>query len=354
MPQVKKQKRAAFLLNANAKSVTKALHKKLAALIPEQDLFLSRCMDEANEHIDRILEEGYAYLFSGGGDGTAIFAINAIAHYQAQHPYAPIPALGVLRLGTGNALARFLGAKAVEDDITDVLGGASIKPVALSLIETERGDLSPFAGIGYDGELMNDFESVKEIFFESPFRKMFSSLAGFTMAGLLKTIPRQIARELPKIRVSTSKPYYHLQPKNGADEEIYMDKGEVIYHDVAPLICVGTIPYVGYGITMFPFANKRPGYMHLRISAVPISVCLLNMYPAIWHGGFRHKKLFDFLVKDVLIEADESLPYQLGGDAMGYRKKLNFKVRNPVTMAAIDRNKRKVGGLQKPVMMPLI
>ncbi len=355
MTKTLRQGRVAFLLNANARSVTRSLQKVVSDVIPKEDLYVSTSLSEAERLLNVILSKGYAYLFCGGGDGTVIFAINLLNSYAKLMPHAPIPRIGVLRLGTGNALARFLDAHSPKEDINRILSGKRITPVDVSMIETSNGQLTPFAGIGYDGELMNDFESVKEIFFESPFRKFFSSVLGFTIAGVFKTLPRQVARELPTVRVNSSYPAYRIVNVNGVDQEIYIDQGNNLYDGAAPLICVGTIPSVGYGITMFPFASKRPGYMHLRISAVPLSVCLSNIYPSIWQGRFRHKKLFDFLVKDVTIESDESLPFQLGGDAMGYKKRLYFKTsRVPVAMAKLYGREKRIDMPSQPLMMPLI
>lgn len=350
-----RSRRVAFLLNVNAKSVTKQLLAKLSKLIPKEDLYLSRSLIDAEINMASILSQGYAYIFSGGGDGTAVSVINHIHEHQKKYPHTHIPRIGVLGLGTGNALARFLNAQSPEEDIKALLSGKSIKPLAVSMIETNAGQLTPFAGIGYDGELMNDFESVKEVFFESPFRKFFSSVLGFTVAGVFKTLPRQVARELPVIRVNSSFPAYRIMEVDGVDQEVYIEQGQLLYDDTASIICVGTIPSVGYGITMFPFANKRPGYMHLRISAVPISVCLSHLYPSIWNGHFRHKKLYDFLVKDVSIESEESLPYHLGGDAMGYKKRLYFKVsKTPVPMASLHGQHKKMSLPGQPLMTPLI
>jgi diacylglycerol kinase family enzyme len=355
MTRSHRQGRVAFLLNANAKSVTKSLLKELSVLIPKEDLYLSHSLLEAEANITQILNKNYAYLFCGGGDGTVISAINMVNVYEKKLPHSQIPRIGVLGLGTGNALARLLHAKKPKVDIQTILSGKSIEPVLVSMIETESGTLTPFGGIGYDGELINDFESVKDVFFESPLRKFFSSVLGFSIAGFFKTLPRQVARQLPIVRVNSSYPSYRIMEVNGVDEEIYIEQGKILYDDVAPLICVGTIPSVGYGLTMFPFANKRPGYMQLRISAVPISVCLSNLYPSIWHGHFRHKKLYDFLVKDVTIESEESLPYQLGGDAMGYKKQLYFTIsKKPVAMAKLNGRSKSIKLPSQPLLMPLI
>lgn len=349
------QRRVAFLLNANAKSVTKKQKKRLALLIPKEDLYISHNLEEAQMRIAEIMSRRYAYLFCGGGDGTAVSTINLLSLYAQTMPEHLIPRLGILRLGTGNALARLLGADDPERDINAILNGKPLKPLLVSMVETAEGQLTPFAGIGYDGELINDFEAVKQVFFESPFRKFFTSLIGFTIAGLFKTLPRQAIKNGPMVLVKSSQPAYRIMRIKGKDEEVFIEESCTLYNAVAPLICVGTIPSLGYGITMFPFALKRPGYMHLRISAVPLSLALANLYPSIWNGSFRHPLLYDFLVKDVSIESDEGLPYQFAGDAMGYKKRLYFKVStHPVPMASLGGLPKKGGTPSEPLLTPLI
>lgn len=346
------QPRVAFLLNANAKSVTQKQKKRLAMLIPKEDLYISHSLEEAQEKIAEIMSRGYAYLFCGGGDGTAVSTINLISLYARTIPEHLIPRLGILRLGTGNALARLLGAHEPEKDVQAIMSGKPLKPLLISMVETAEGQLTPFAGIGYDGELINDFEAVKQVFFESPFRKFFTSMIGFTIAGLFKTLPRQAGRNPPTVVVKSSQPAYRIVRIKGKDEEVYIEEGQTLYNDIAPLICVGTIPSLGYGLKMFPFALKRPGYMHLRVSAVPLSLALANLYPRIWHGTFRHPLLYDFLVKDVTIESDEGLPYQFAGDAMGYKKRLYFKVSTyPIAMASLG-NLKKRGSSKEPLLTP--
>jgi diacylglycerol kinase family enzyme len=66
--------------------------------------------------------------------------------------------------------------------------------------------------------------------------------------------------------------------------------------------------------------------MQLRVCAVPIPVILASLWPSVWKGAFRHEKLHDFLLQDVVIESDQPLPYQVGGDARGERTRLTFKV----------------------------
>ena len=69
----------------------------------------------------------------------------------------------------------------------------------------------------------------------------------------------------------------------------------------------------------------QKGFLNLRISTVNVSTVLTHLYPGIWKGTFRHPKLSDFLVQDIVIESDQALPYQIGGDASGHRTRLRFK-----------------------------
>jgi diacylglycerol kinase family enzyme len=346
--------RTAFLLNSNAKSVTPSLKRKLAKLIPPSDLYFSSSLAEAEELINAIIDAKYPYLFCGGGDGTIVKTINTVWARGFCEPGRAMPKVGVLRLGTGNALARLLKAGDVKDDIEHILSGKKFTPVSLNMVQADDGQLTPFAGIGYDGEIMNDFETIKDFFVGSPLKKYFTSFLGFTIAGLFKTLPRQLNKPRAQVILRSSYPAYRIMEIDGQDEEVYLNEPCVFYNGEAPLICVGTIPSVGYDFKMFPFANRRPGYMHLRICAVPLPVCLTHFYPSIWQGTFRHPKLFDYLVKDVEIEANTSLPYQLAGDAMGYKKSLVFKVSDrPVEMVALDCARPNLVNPGQPLMMPL-
>lgn len=353
MKDLRRKGRVAFLLNTNAKSVTLEKRSQLAKLIPQEDLYFSRSLNEAEEIITKILSLGYPYIFSGGGDGTAIGTINLLSKIAKTMPEHSIPRIGVLRLGTGNALARMLGARSPEEDIKAILSGRTLRPLMVNMVETVDGMLAPFAGIGYDGELMNDFLAVKKLFARSPFKNFFSNIMGFTIAGVFKTLPRQIGRTLPIVHIASSMPAYRIVNIKGKDEEIFLPKGTELYSGRSPLICVGTIPLLGYGIKMFPFANKRPGYMHLRISAVPLTLCMANLFPAVWNGTFRHPKLYDFLVKDVSIDSNEDLPYQFAGDAMGYKKQLHFNISSkPVGMASLYKVPKKLGIPGEPLLLP--
>src|SRR5258705_309071 len=108
--------RVAVLLNANARSVSDSLKRELENFVPPEDLYYSRCFDDARLIARQVLDKGYRTILTGGGDGTFVGYVNCLFE-QAQQPNAgalrgaykllPIPAhavdlprFGVLKLGT--------------------------------------------------------------------------------------------------------------------------------------------------------------------------------------------------------------------------------------------------------------
>ena len=124
---VRSAERVAVLLNANARSVSDALKRELENFVPPEDLYYSRCFDDARSIARQVLDKGYRTVLTGGGDGTFVGYVNCLFE-QARQPSAstargalklmPVPAheilmprFGVLRLGTGNAVAEACSAR---------------------------------------------------------------------------------------------------------------------------------------------------------------------------------------------------------------------------------------------------
>jgi hypothetical protein len=127
-----------------------------------------------------------------------------------------------------------------------------------------------------------------------------------------------------------------MRPTKDGDVEVALPAGAVIYEGPAPILSVGSIPFFGYGFTMFPFADRKPGFIQLRVGSTSIPAILSNLWPRVWKGTYRHPLLHDFLVKDFVVESDEELPYQVGGDAHGRRKVLSFRASaQPIEMVEL-------------------
>jgi diacylglycerol kinase family enzyme len=310
--------RSAFILNANAKSVTDRVVAKLVKLIPAGDLFYSKSMQDSENYYQTILERGYGSVFSGGGDGTVVNAINTLNRISKRHRDIQLPKIGVLKLGTGNAMAQVVNAQKAFGDVSHIVRGGAIEQKHLQLVECDDGTLTPFAGIGYDGEILNDYVYIKE-------HQGLSSISAYLWAGLSRTLPRNLTKKAPIIRIKTYDTAYQMINIDGEDQEIEIPANTLIYEGPADLASVGSIPWYGFGFTMFPHAYRKEGFLNLRISTMGFATILTNLYPAIWKGTFRHAKLNDFLVQDIVVESETALPYQIGGDASGHRNKLRFK-----------------------------
>merc|ERR1711924_520528 len=78
----------------------------------------------------------------------------------------------------------------------------------------------------------------------------------------------------------------------------------------APRIAsVGTVPFYGGGIKMFPFAGQKPGYFQLRVSNIGLLRGLSNIR-GVWRGTYRPPDgAFDFLCRRIRIESELPLPY---------------------------------------------
>ena len=93
--------RAAFLLNANARAVNDALIEELAEIVPAGDLFLSRTLEDAEVFVRTIARRGYGQGYLGGGDGTLVTSLGLLRKIVKKEGLE-MPAVGVLKLGTGN------------------------------------------------------------------------------------------------------------------------------------------------------------------------------------------------------------------------------------------------------------
>ncbi len=339
--------RSAFLLNANARAVTTRVARRMLEIVPEGDLFFSRSVEDAEGFLQTILRRGYDRLFVGGGDGTIVLAANIIRRLCDAHGYQT-PQMGLLKLGTGNAMAHLLGSKSPLLDTWHITRKGEIKVERIDMIESDDGTVTPFAGVGYDGEVLNDYMALKKAV-QGPVGHYFvQTVWGYLGAMLTRTVPRHAGGVKQTVKVTSRKDAILMRHGDDGDEEVLVPAGTVLYDGPAGFLSVGSIPFFGYGFTMFPFARRKSGYFQLRVGAAPIRSILANLYPNVWQGTYRHPKMFDFLVQDVDIESSEDLAYQVGGDAAGHAKKLHFKVsERPMEFLAL-------GPRLKPAKNPLL
>ncbi|MBI4817158.1 MAG: hypothetical protein HY791_12925 [Deltaproteobacteria bacterium] len=330
--------RVAVLLNANAKRVTSAVRRSFERITPSEDLFFSRSLDEAASFSSEIIQRRYDVVLTGGGDGTLVQTLNLLLGAVDKHSrglHRPkLPDIGILRLGTGNALAFATGAGHPIEDALAVLSGDVPRARPLSLVEeADSGQVHPFASLGYDAALLNDYLDCCTHVTSPAGKQMMKSVAGYFYALFAKTIPADLRAPAPSVRVVATGRASMLDPVT--DEEIPLQTGTTLFEGCAKNVMWGTAPYYGFKMMVLPFAERRSDRFHLRVSTVSIPY-LLGHLAGLWRGTLRTPRILDFLVEGARIESSVPLPYQTGGDGRGYRSSLEISL-SPRTFRVLDR-----------------
>jgi diacylglycerol kinase family enzyme len=315
--------RTAVILNANAKRVTERRARHLQLLSGGHDVFVSHSMEEADALVQHVVARGYQRVLAGGGDGTVVNVINSICE-RAERSGMALPQFGILRMGTGNAVASLLGSASPEEDLLRLMQEPQLPVVPLGLIRNaEDGKDFPFAGIGYDGEILNDYVWLKQNVKGPLVDDVAHSVLGYFAALMMRTLPRKLAEKAPpNVTIRThGRAFYRDPADNDAMREI--PAGSVLYRGPAAMVSASTVPFYGYNFRMFPFAQDMPGMMQLRVVAMNPWKILSNL-PAIWAGTHRDPECMDFHVEHVTVDGDCPLPFQVGGDAQGHRSRLEF------------------------------
>lgn len=315
----------AVLLNGNAKQVNAAVRRALSSVVPEEHVFLSRSTDEAAAIADEVVARRYATVFTGGGDGTFVGWVNRILECAERRSARP-PRFGVLALGTGNAVAGMLGAtpRRHVQDLVRFLRGEAGRTRRLDLL-TCGGRRTPFAGVGVDAAVVNDYVWVKSQLDGTPLRRLGLGAPGYGLAVALRAVPRCLLERRPSYCeiVNVGKPAWRLDV-HGERVGRPIAHGELLYAGPCMLAAAGTVPYYGLGLRAFPFAEKAPGMMQVRIATCIAVPTLLMNVGRIWSGKFSHPGLLDFHADRVALRFERPMPVQVGGDAEGWRDELTF------------------------------
>ncbi|GAC1341110.1 MAG: hypothetical protein NVSMB23_12210 [Myxococcales bacterium] len=338
LPVRNQPERVAILLNANARAVSDSLRRELESFVPPEDVYFSRSFDDARAIARTVLDRGYRTVLTGGGDGTFVGYANCILEEAARGAgngrsrggaalkLAPLPRrlprFGVLKLGTGNALAEFSGASArrvgVVEDILRAQSGEVAGTRELHLLEHD-GKCAPFAGLGLDAAVLNDYVQVKSSLKTGKLRLAGIGGLGYFWAVAGRTIPRfLLEREVPNVEVvNLGAPAQQI----GADGVAIgrpIARGEILYRGPCRIAAAGTVPCYGFGFRIFPHALRSPGRFQLRLTALSVPRLIANV-PAIWRGQ-TPAGILDFHCEKAAIRFDREMPLQVGGDAEGYRR----------------------------------
>jgi diacylglycerol kinase family enzyme len=315
----------AVLLNANAKQVNAGVRRALSSVVPDEHLFFSTSHDEANQIAEEVVARRYRTVFTGGGDGTFVSWVNRILE-SAERRAARPPRFGVLALGTGNAVAGMMGASPRKhvQDLTRYLRGEVDRIRRLDLLTCD-GRRTPFAGVGLDAAVLNDYNWLKTRLARTPLRAIGLGAYGYGLAMAMRSVPRKLIERRASYCeiVNVGRPAWRLDAR-GERIGRPIAHGELLYAGPCMLAAASTVPYYGLGLKAFPFAQRAPGMMQLRVvTQICVATLLMNL-SRIWAGEFAHGGLLDFHAERVALRFERPMPLQVGGDAEGWRDEIAF------------------------------
>ena len=315
--------RTAVILNANARRVTPAVRAEVQRVAPDADVFYTRSLEEAAFVTRRVADAGYGFVFTGGGDGTVVNTIDQVMRRLDETSAEHCPKFGILKLGTGNAVADFFGAGDFRDDLLKART-APIKP--LYLMDVAGACRTPFFGFGWDAFILNNYDQMKRAAEHSAVtRAMFKNVMGYLIAGVGKSVPELVLRQPSwQIRVTNTGSTGFRLDADGQVVERFAP-GAVVYQGGARLGCFGTTPFYGFKFRILPFADRTPGMFHFRVLDFH-PVAAVALLPQAWQGRLEHSRLFDFQLTACKVEIDGQAPLQIGGDAHGQRDHIEAAV----------------------------
>ncbi|HEU4729282.1 MAG TPA: diacylglycerol kinase family protein [Kofleriaceae bacterium] len=325
--------RAVAVVNGNARRVRGEVCARLERALPGR-VRLTASLAHARAVIRDEVRRGLDLIVLAGGDGTFVMGAALIAE-ACRGAGRPEPAIGVLRLGTGNAIADAAGA---SDDAPGDLARLARGDGAwrtLPLIDV-LGLRAPFAGLGVDAQLLEDQRAVGHAIDRVPGgRRLVGGAARYALSVALRSVPRfALARRPTAVVTNTGAPAIEMA-RNGPTGRV-LATGSVLWRGACTLIAGATIPCFGFGIRMFAFGDARPDRFHLRCGD-PGLLEILRSTPAAFRGEYFSDHVRDFLCERVAIELDDDAPVEAGGELIASCRRVELGLGAPVTLVALDR-----------------
>lgn len=311
----------AVVLNKNARAVTRRRIARIEALHGAADVFVSESPAHCKKIAANIVERGYSTVLLGGGDGTFVCCLNDLVAASLRTG-RPLPRLGVLRLGTGNAMGYYLGvAPPTAAGLREELARAR-RPDSgeheLPLLQVD-GRLTPFAGTGLDSQILEDYAATTRTLDLLRLGPILGSPLRYVLAVALRSVPRFMLRRLPNVEViNVGGPAYAIGP-DGQPDGVPMPRGTVLFRGPCTLAGAATIPCYGFGVRIFPFADVRPDMFHVRCTDASALEALAHL-PGVLRGTYKSPSLRDFLCDAVEIHMETPVPMQIGGDLIKERR----------------------------------
>jgi diacylglycerol kinase family enzyme len=333
----------AVVVNLRARRGSEQVVRACREGLPTARVMVSRSLDDAQGFARDLKDRPPALLVSAGGDGTAVALLNAMLAPRSgsvgthagevlrEGAGLGLLPLGLLPLGTGNGWANVTGAPAWRTAVTR-LGhlaerGGPLPLRRFDLVEV-GGLVAPFAGTGWDAEIIDDFHAQKTGLGLLP-ESARHGVAGYLQGLFTRTIPRHL-----------TEPQVDVEIVNTGDDAMTVDArgnpvpvsggghGAVLYRGPTSVCGVATTAEWGFGFRAFPFAGVVPRRFCLRIYAGRALEATARMHK-LWTGAHPVAKMHTWLLTGCKATFSRPVPFQMGGDRMGTRSEITYAVASP-------------------------
>lgn len=325
----------ALVVNLNARRGSQRFADFAQQALPRSRVVATRTAEDVTRFVDGLGKHGVPrVLLSGGGDGTAIGLLDALR--ARSHDF---PTFGIVKLGTGNAWASSTKAPTAHKALQTLVramdrGHTSLPTSEFSLLEVE-GRLSPFAGSGWDAEVLHDYK-MQRAAAPDRLKPFVEGAPGYFTSLFTRTVPRNLfARSRPRVRLVNLGPdALTFDPHGKVVVVPNSGPGTVLYDGPFGVAGAGTSNELGFGFKALHFARTMPGRMHARVyAASPMEAT--SRLPQLWRGHHPLPHSHDYLLTHCRWEFDREVPVEIGGDAIGLRKSVEYRV-SPHQVRMVD------------------
>ncbi len=315
-----------IMVNANAKRGGRRIAVQLARALPGANVRLTRSISEVEGWL-RSLTSPHASplrcLLAAGGDGTAVALLNGLERVIPKRQ--PFPSVGILPLGTGNAWAHTTGAHKLGLAVNMLARAGDVLPFRkFGLVECE-GTLTPFAGTGWDAQVLADYKAQLEQSV-GPGKLVSKSVWGYLSAMLLRTAPKALLFGRPHVTIENlGDEVYTMTADRKLLKIAGVGRGAVLYEGMASVTGAATVPEFGYGFRAYPFAERLLGYLNVRVYDVPPLTAILDI-SKLWRGTHPLRGMHDWFTTAVRMTFSRAVPLQSAGDSVGTRQTVEYRV----------------------------
>jgi hypothetical protein len=185
--------------------------------------------------------------------------------------------------------------------------------------------LTPFAGAGWEAEILNDYRA-QVSHSRGPSKWLTKSVYGYLAAGLFRTAPKTAVAGRPRVIIENLGDAVYTVTADRKLLKLHgVGRGAVLYDGLASVVGCSVTPELGYGVRGYPFAERFLGMMNVRVYDQTALGAVLRLRD-IWRGTHPLPGMYDWFASSIRMTFSRPVPLQIAGDAAGYRQTVELGI----------------------------